>query len=182
MQHSSVNIYKFYLLSGLSQWLNYILLFCFLFQANCIILAHGVNAGFLSPALPLLLSDKTPLSTGPLTTTEVSWLGAITSFGSVCGSFIYGVLSIKLGSKRSMVYLSFPPITFWCLIMFGHTFYHILIARAIAGLLGGGFYSCVILFISETANDEQVFTKRNSNYIANNCTMSKKFKLTYNSF
>lgn len=34
-----------------------------------------------------------------------------------------------------------------------------IIARLVAGLLGGGFYSCVVLFIAETADDTQVFQK-----------------------
>lgn len=118
------------------------------------VLSHGINAGFLSPALPLLLSNDTPLSTGPLTAVEVSWLGSMSSVGSMCGSFIYGMLSVWLGPKRSSVFLAFPPIAFWFLIKFGHTFYHILIARLVSGLLGGGFYSCVVLYISQISNDE----------------------------
>lgn len=46
--------------------------------------------------------------------------------------------------------------------MFGHTFYHIFVARLIAGLLGGGFQSTVVVFLSEIANDKQVFNKYNS--------------------
>lgn len=72
------------------------------------------------------------------------------------GSFVYGLLSMWLGPKQSSVFLAFPPIAFWCIIMFGDRFYHILIARLISGLLGGGFYSCVVVFISEISNDKQV--------------------------
>lgn len=66
-----------------------------------------------------------------------------------------------------MTFLAVPSILFWILIKFGHTFYHIFIARLIAGLLGGGFHSSVVLFLSEIANDKQVF---------NNTTTAQKIK------
>lgn len=123
-------------------------------KANFIIFSHGGTLGWTSPALPVLLSNSTPLITGPLTNDELSWIGSMSSLGSVCGTFICGLLSMWLGCKRAMVFLAFPPIVFWILVYFGNTFYHILCARLIGGLTGGGFQSGVTLFVSEIANNK----------------------------
>lgn len=132
---------------------------CFIYfpsLANCIILSFGSNIGWFSPALPILLSEDTPLITGPLTNEELSWIAAMNSFGSICGTFIIGLLSILCGSKRGMTFLAYPSIAFWLLIYYGNTFYHILMARFCNGLTGGGFQSGVVLFVSEISNDKYV--------------------------
>lgn len=83
------------------------------------------------------------------------------SIGSICGTFIIGVLSILWGSKQAMTFLAYPAIAFWLLIYYGNTFYHILIARFANGLTGGGFQSGVVLFVSEISDDKYVFEKFN---------------------
>lgn len=110
--------------------------------------------GFFSPSLPLLLSDDTPLKTGPITNEQLSWLGAMNSVGSIVGTFIVGAISALMGSKRAMTFIAYPTIAFWLLIYFGDTFYHILIARFCGGLTGGGMQSGVVLYISEISNDK----------------------------
>lgn len=110
--------------------------------------------GWLSPALPLLLSDESPLKTGPITNEELSWIGAMNSVGALCGTFISGLISAFMGSKRAMTFIAYPSIAFWLLIHFGDTFYHILLARFFCGLTGGGFQSGIVLYVSEIANDK----------------------------
>ncbi|XP_055307285.1 facilitated trehalose transporter Tret1-like, partial [Sitodiplosis mosellana] len=114
---------------------------------------HGVNIGWFSSALPALLSNGTPLASGPLSYEELSWIGSMSSLGAIFGTFITGLLSMLYGSKRTIVFLAFPVITFWVLIHFANTFYDILLARFITGLTGGGFSSGAVLFISEISND-----------------------------
>lgn len=109
---------------------------------------------FNQPALRILLSDSTPLKTGPMTNEELSWIGSVSCIGSICGALICGVLSALLGSKRAMAFLALPAITFWLLIHFGDTLYHIFIARFAAGLAGGGFQSILVLYVSEISNDK----------------------------
>ncbi|XP_055296009.1 facilitated trehalose transporter Tret1-like [Sitodiplosis mosellana] len=118
-----------------------------------VIFCYGCNMGFLSPALPVLLSNNTPLASGPLTYTELSWIGSIISIGAVAGTFITGLLSILYGSKRTIVFLAFPVIISWLFIHFGNNVYHILLAMFTSGVTGGGFSSGVVLFISEVSND-----------------------------
>lgn len=117
-------------------------------------LAHGTINGWVSPVSPLLLSDDTPLRSGPLTSVELSWIGSMISIGGIFGSLIFGYLTSILGCKRAMIYLTFPSMLFWFLIYFGDTYYYIVIARFLAGLAAGGIQTTVVLFISEIANDK----------------------------
>lgn len=111
----------------------------------------------VSPALPLLASNETPLVSGPLTNEQISWIGSINCIGGLLGSISLGYFTILWGCKRVSLFLAFPTILFWLLVYFANEYYHILIARFLAGWTGGGVQSVVILFISEIANDEYVF-------------------------
>lgn len=118
-------------------------------------LGHGAIIGWFSPALPKLLSESTPLvSSGPLTSTEVSWIGSITSIGAMCGSFTFGFFTTFLGCKRAMIFLAVPSTVFWILVYFGDTYHHILLARFLTGWTGGGNHTTIVLYISEIANDK----------------------------
>lgn len=137
----------------------FILLFSFVFvplksiTANTVLLGHGTISGWLSPALSVLLSDDTPLKTGPLTNHDVSWLGSISSLGSIVGTLIFGVLASCMGCKRAMLYLALPSISFWVLVFVGDTLSHLLMGRFIMGFTAGGIQSGIIIYVSEIAND-----------------------------
>lgn len=117
-------------------------------------LCHGNMIGWISPALPLLLSDETPLTTGPLTTSQLGSIGGMSAFGGIIGNFIFGFITVFLGCKRAMLLLTLPTVIFWILIYIGDTFYHILFARLANGITGGGVQIIVILYITEIANNE----------------------------
>ncbi|XP_055304279.1 uncharacterized protein LOC129569467 [Sitodiplosis mosellana] len=121
--------------------------------ANWIVLSYGCIIGWLSPALPILFSDNTPLVTGPLTHEQLSWVSSMSSVGAIVGTFVFGVMSVMIGSKRVMTYLAFPLIAYWVLVHFGNTYYHLFLARASAGLTVGGMQSVVALYVSEISND-----------------------------
>lgn len=122
--------------------------------ANLIILSHGCVVGWFSPALPTLLSDDTPLITGPMSNEEISWISSMSSIGALVGTFIFGFMASQIGPKRSMSFLAFPPITYWILVRFGNTFYYLLAARFITGWTLGGIQSVIALYVSEISNDK----------------------------
>lgn len=45
--------------------------------ANIVTFNFGIGLGWFSPALPMLQSDESPLETGALTISDVSWIGSI---------------------------------------------------------------------------------------------------------
>lgn len=122
--------------------------------ANILCLGHGNLLGWMSPSIPVLLSDETPLKSGPLTSEQLSWIGSINSIGAISGTFTTGILITFMGCKRAMLFLSLPSILFWVLIFIGNTYYHILIARIFFGFVGGGIQTTLILYTFEIANDK----------------------------
>lgn len=73
-------------------------------------LGFGCGVGWFSPALPLLLSPDTPLSSGPLTIEQLSWSGSILSIGGVMGSLVSGLSMSRIGTKRTLMLLTIPQL------------------------------------------------------------------------
>lgn len=121
---------------------------------NLIMFAHGLIIGWVSPAIQKLMSENTPLISGPLTNEQISWIASINFFGALFGSFSSGYFTSTMGSKRSALILAIPSVVFWMLIAFGNSYFYILVARWIAGFSGGGMQTATILYVSEIANDE----------------------------
>lgn len=131
--------------------------------------------GWLSPYLPLLQSDSSPLTTGPISLEETSWIGAILCLGGVVGNSSFGFLCNWIGRKRAITLLAFPNMVrilsymffylsllyifqgFWLCIMFGRYVYHLYFARFLAGCTGGGLFVCIPLFVAEIAEDRYYY-------------------------
>ena len=62
-------------------------------SGNIMFTAHGTMMGWPATALPILLSENTPLKTGPLTNEQLSWVGSINAIGAVIYFF-----NLKKGS------------------------------------------------------------------------------------
>ncbi|XP_055307284.1 facilitated trehalose transporter Tret1-like [Sitodiplosis mosellana] len=122
--------------------------------ANLILLSQGCLMGWISPAIPKLTSESTPLTSGLLTTQQVSWIGSISCIGVLVGSLSFGYFTSFMGCKRAMLFLTVPSIGAWLLIYFGQTFDHILLSRALSGWSTGGITTTIILFVSEIANND----------------------------
>lgn len=121
--------------------------------ANSIFLDQGCIIGWISPAIPKLLSPETPLLSGPLTQEQSSWIGSINCLGSSVGYIIFGILTHLIGCKQATCILIIPSFATWIWTFFGENYYDLLIARFCGGLLTGGSASTVILFVSEISND-----------------------------
>lgn len=100
------------------------------------------------------MSDETPLKTGPLTNDQLSWIGSINSIGAILSSLTFGIITLYLGAKRTILFLAVPSIAFYMLVFFGDTYYHLLIARFCVGWSGGGIQTTLILYIAEIANNK----------------------------
>ncbi|XP_062551189.1 LOW QUALITY PROTEIN: facilitated trehalose transporter Tret1-like [Armigeres subalbatus] len=119
---------------------------------NLIHFAHGATLGWLSPFLPLLQSDDSPLDTGPVTVEQASWIGSILCLGALVGAIIYGSLTSRLGVKRCISCIIFPNMSFWMIVYFGTSVYHLYIARFLAGVTGGGVIVTFPLFIADISD------------------------------
>lgn len=93
--------------------------------------------GWISPSINILLSDETPLTTGPLTYEQLAWIGSINNIGAFCGIITFGGITMRLGCKRCILLLGVPSVVYWILILIGKTYNQVLFARFLAGLYGG---------------------------------------------
>uniref|UniRef100_A0A1L8DF24 Putative facilitated trehalose transporter tret1 n=1 Tax=Nyssomyia neivai TaxID=330878 RepID=A0A1L8DF24_9DIPT len=126
--------------------------FVAVFCVNIISLAHGSSIGWLSPFLPILLSEASPLATGKISMDEASWIGALLCAGGICGCAVYGSLATRCGRKTTILLLAVPHIGFWLCVIFADYVYHLYLARFLAGATGGGLYIIVPLFVAEIAD------------------------------
>lgn len=78
------------------------------FVANLISFSFGSGIGWFSPALPLLISNSSPLESGKLTIDDISWIGAILSLGALFGNLFGGYLVPRFGAKLSITFLAIP--------------------------------------------------------------------------
>lgn len=116
---------------------------------NLMSLSHGLAIGWLSPSLPYLRSEESHLSTGPVTSENVSWIGSLSAVGAFFGAVIFGKISQKFGQKLTLILLVVPHLTFWSLVYTSTHLYHLYIARICAGLTGGGTIRTLSLYITE---------------------------------
>ncbi|XP_055304280.1 facilitated trehalose transporter Tret1-like, partial [Sitodiplosis mosellana] len=123
------------------------------FAANLLIFSSGAVNGWVSPALSVLASDKSPLISGALTTDEISWIGSINVLGAMMGTLSLGYFISLMGSKRAILLLTIPIIVFWLLVYFGNHYYYLLLGRVFAGIGGGGVLTALILYVSEISDD-----------------------------
>lgn len=117
-------------------------------------LSYGCIVGWFSPAVPILLSPNTPLSSGPLTNDQLSWVGSINGIGSLIGILTFGSLTSFMGCKRTMLFLICPSLAFWFLIYYGDLYIHILVARFLVGWTAGGIETTTVLYVSEISNNK----------------------------
>lgn len=71
--------------------------------ANLIVFTHGCLVAWVTPVLPLLKSNDTPLTTGPLSMEEVSWLVSLGSLGSMFAALPIRSVTNRVGCKRMMI-------------------------------------------------------------------------------
>lgn len=78
--------------------------------ATLICFSNGLLIAWLTPILPLLKSDDTPLASGPVSLQEVSWLGSLTSIGGMVGALVLRPFTTYVGCKRMMMVLAIPMV------------------------------------------------------------------------
>jgi MFS family permease len=101
--------------------------------------------------MPYLKSEETHLTGGPITPSQSSWIGALITLGAFINTLLYGKVAQWLGKKIALIILLLPNLTFWCLVYLSTNVTHLYVARAIAGMTGGGLLRIIPLFTGEIA-------------------------------
>lgn len=102
------------------------------------------------------MSDHTPLRSGSLSIDEMSWIGSINSMGGIVGIVVFCYIASLLGPKRASICIAIPYAITYLLIYFGDSFVHILVARFLGGVAGGGLDCTITIFITEISSDKYV--------------------------
>lgn len=110
--------------------------------------------GNFATSAPILLSNGTPLKSGPLTNEQLSDIGSINALSSIASSLVFGFIAKVVGCKRAILFLTAPSIMFYVLIYIGDTYAHLVCARLIAGIVGGGIQTVMIIYVAEIADDK----------------------------
>lgn len=114
---------------------------------------YGITCGWPSPNIELLTSKDTPLASGPITLEEGSWIASILCIGGLVGNILFGIVTARYGRKRPLLFLTIPTTVSWLLILFAQNAFHLIVSRAINGIVGGGLFAIAPIFFSEVAND-----------------------------
>lgn len=124
----------------------------FTFLASSIVISYGAICGWPSVTFPILQSaDQTPLDVGPLSTEQISWVGALLCPGGLLGTLVYGWMMDKIGRKMSICSTAIPQIISWMLIIYAKNEMYLYAARLIGGFVGGGLFVVVPAFLAEIA-------------------------------
>lgn len=70
----------------------------------------GCAMGWLSMALPLLRSDASPLETGKLSLSEMSWIGSVVAVGAIAGNCLCGYIVTIIGTRHTIFLIGFPQL------------------------------------------------------------------------
>lgn len=113
------------------------------------VLSNGAIGGICSPTIPLLLSEDTPLQSGPLTIDQISWIVSLISPGSMLGIIVYSWSMERFGRKLSGCCMAFPQILSWILIYLAKNEFYLYISRFLAGFVGGAMFTLIPIYINE---------------------------------
>lgn len=129
--------------------------YCTIFVSivNIVVMASGVGLSWTSPSLEILKSDNSPLPSGRITTEEASWVASLWSLGGLIGNFMYLFITNKFGRKMPIISLAFPKIACWLLVLFAQNVYYLYASRLLYGIVLGGAFVVVPLFIREISID-----------------------------
>ncbi|XP_062545780.1 facilitated trehalose transporter Tret1-like [Armigeres subalbatus] len=123
------------------------------FLLNLLAVSYGTSSGWMSPSIPILLSENSPLDSGPITTEQGAWIGAILCVGGLVGSIISGCMADRYGRKWTAYTAVIPQIVSWIMVMCADNVYYLYAMRFLSGFGGGVCFTINPMFIAEISED-----------------------------
>lgn len=125
----------------------------FLHTVNIASFSSGAVVGWTSPMLPILQSDSSPISGGPISNEDGSWLGSLMCLGGLLATPLYLLISNHCSRKLTGYLVAVPYVVSWILIIIANSLEVLCIARFIGGMGSGAIILFASLYVSETAQD-----------------------------
>lgn len=100
-----------------------------------------------------LASDASPLETGPLTKQDQGNVAAVLCLGGLIGNVFFAWLAEKCGRRSSLLWVTLPSLLGWVLIPYARNPTHLIAARFLGGMAGGGVFGVIPIYTAELAED-----------------------------
>ncbi|XP_011495090.1 PREDICTED: facilitated trehalose transporter Tret1 [Ceratosolen solmsi marchali] len=113
---------------------------------NLLLLTFGSSLGFATILIPELQKSNAVIL---VTLEEITWIGSINLFLLPLGGFASGVVSQKLGRRRTMMISTIPFIIAWIIFYNAVSNNMLFIAQALTGLTGGLLEAPVLTYVAE---------------------------------
>lgn len=123
-------------------------------MVNLLTFIEGISISWTSPYIPLLMSEDTPLKSGPMSEDQVSWIAAFSNVGGILSIIFSGWMLNTLGRKRTLIVTAIPFAIGWTFVLFASTYSLLSIGRVLCGLSGSAVFMAVPVFVSEIADDK----------------------------
>ncbi|CAH0564533.1 unnamed protein product [Brassicogethes aeneus] len=123
------------------------------FSVNLITFSAGSAYSWTSPVLPKLKDQLESPLLKPPTIAEESWISSLTSLGALGAPILAGILSEKIGRKRTLLAFSIPMLVSHAITAFAGAIELYFVARFLVGLGCGCVYSVVPNYLSEISED-----------------------------
>lgn len=121
--------------------------------ANIITISYGGFSGWPSASFLQLQSNDSPLATGPMSSSDVGWVGSMVCVGGALGTIFCSWFADRYGRKKCMLLVALPSLIGWWIIPFATTPTHLCIARVFGGFSGGGIFTVIPIYTTELAQD-----------------------------
>lgn len=125
----------------------------FFYTVNIAAFSSGAVVGWTSPMLPILQSDSSPISGGPISNEHGSWMGSLMCLGGLLATPLYLLISHHYSRKLTGYLVAVPFVVSWILIIIANSLEVLCIARFIGGMGSGAIILFASLYVSETAQD-----------------------------
>ncbi|XP_017155265.1 facilitated trehalose transporter Tret1 [Drosophila miranda] len=122
-------------------------------SVNIVSISYGAFCGWPSASFLELGGEDSPLETGPLSNQDQGWVASTICIGGLFGGILFAWLAEKIGRRWSLLWMALPNLIGWIIIPFASTPTHLIIARFIGGVAGGGCFSVIPIYIAELASD-----------------------------
>ncbi|KAF5280030.1 hypothetical protein FQR65_LT03285 [Abscondita terminalis] len=113
----------------------------------------SMTSAWITPVLPWLLSEDTPLD-APLTNTEETWLVSVEQIGAIVGSLLAAVFTDVIGRKLVLLISPFPYIIGLTAIAFTKSPVGVIILNSFVGISTGIILTIAPLYIAEVSDKD----------------------------
>ncbi|KAK7869840.1 hypothetical protein R5R35_008057 [Gryllus longicercus] len=124
------------------------------FTVDIMALAFGLGMGWSSTALPLLMSEASPLHSGPITKTDASWLASILCIMGTITTPMYHYICEHYGRKACAFATVLPGIISILLLIFGETVEILYVSRGLIGASFAGTFIYCPIYVTELAEKD----------------------------